>query len=387
MLKDSTMACASALAQLEQTRRRGSLAALALFGVVCLAALLTRPEELRIAWANVGPATAKSSTSLSKASSALKDSANAHWWDRMLGSSSTEEVLAIAKLFNLRVAVAPNPGNAGDSLIVLGMLTAFKTAGLQPTWLHWLDCAPHDSSEPPYDVVFYPGGGNLVSHYPHCARFLANCLRQTTTKRVVLPHSVNQHEDLLRNQTRDVLIITRDKRSFAHVQANNHSGLRAMLDLDMALRVRFDSLPAWLQQLQPRPLADPKSVLCGSRRDVEAAGIPLPCPNGSVKEDVSNLKHIMENKGYIDIDVDGLTIGRYALNFLAHVGQYSRVYTDRLHLCIGASIMGRQAFCGDNSYGKVSAAYEMAKDRLPNVIPLWTPEGLKRHAEIVGNHL
>ena len=254
----------------------------------------------------------------------------------------------------------PNQGNAGDALIAAGTWQLFEGCGLNPKIARPLTLRAGDT-------VIYAGGGNLVSEYNDCKRFLNRCLDVGVKAAVVLPHTIRGHDALLKKLDERFTLVCRDQASVEHVKAAV-STARVMLAPDMALRIDVQRLfkrcgeggvqlafardlvlrrkarDYWLWRRHLRELRiNTTGVMTVIRTDVEA----VPGMNGLMALDISR-QYISKFRSRNESDF-------VARDLLAFVGKAKRVHTNRLHVGIAGALMGCEVTLMDNSYGKIRA--------------------------------
>jgi hypothetical protein len=281
------------------------------------------------------------------------------------------------------VCYFPNPGNAGDNLITLGTHHAFRAAGLAYTTPRLKGFSPRGK------VIFYGGGGNLVSDTRHSYRTI-QALHREAGHLTILPHTIRGVDELIASFGSNVTVICRERVTYDYV-TRLARGCTVLLSHDMGLHLdarrllaetpRFPRLAiagAWLRAVltgQARtnlgnlvallgggPVTEANRAGRGQRRlvcfrtDDESTDIDLPPDN-------IDLPRVLALGG-----------GPYAL--AAHVGQvflrtidrFDEVVTNRLHVAIGAALLGKQVKFHTNNYYKNRAVYEYSvRDRFPNV--------------------
>ena len=238
----------------------------------------------------------------------------------------------------------PNPGNAGDSLIAAGEYAAFARAGIPFQLVDF-------GSDVTGGTVLLGGGGNLVPMYASTRlafeRFLGKAARI-----ILLPHTVRGHDDLLRRLDDTCTIFCRDPLSHAHVTAN---APRAVVRLahDMAFHVDPEEL---LADEDIAATAAPKFAERLARANLTAAAL-------AEKEVVNYLRRDGESAGHdLTIDADPSDLFDFGVGpeqaqmaswcLLSAIALAKSVRTDRLHVGIGAAMLGKTCTLMDNSYGK-----------------------------------
>lgn len=284
----------------------------------------------------------------------------------------------------------PNPGNAGDSVIAAATFQLFEKHGI--AW----HCIPWDTRQDLSGrVVMYAGGGNFVKAYRHARTFIER--HHAAAKRLVLlPHTIQGHDDLLPHLGANVDLICREEVSYAYAreQAREAQVLRAH---DMALHLDVGALlaepsPGWLslgarsalryvlgrrtrdevppfrrvgrcardlvqhrRQRRPTPPGEPR-VLRAFRTDREKTGIDLPGDNIDISYTFS---FGTAPRALADLSTQAL---------LRFIDAYDAVATNRLHVCVSAALLGKPVDFYANSYYKNRAVYEMSlAERFPQI--------------------
>jgi len=243
----------------------------------------------------------------------------------------------------------PNPGNAGDSLIAAATFEAFSRAGVP------IETAELDSPVEGH-VVFLGGGGNLVPLYDNMKQAIERFLGRAS-KLVLLPHTIRGHEETLRTLDRTCTIICREPASYRHVRSTNPS-VEVLLAHDMAFHLdtgRFlddrklqkEAEPVFLEKLKAANF-DPQKI-----QERPSMNFSRLDPESRRASPVSD----------IDISFDfalGVGSGNAAVSawcFLKAISLARHIATDRLHVGIGAALLGISCEFRDNTYGKNSAVY------------------------------
>lgn len=253
----------------------------------------------------------------------------------------------------------PNSGNAGDSLIAEASYQFFDRIGLA-----YSTATLKDRLIKPARVII-GGGGNLVMPYHNVSSFIATNLDHCE-ELIILPHSIRGHEDVLARLDERCTIICREQRSFdftvtaaprakvllGHDMAllwnreeTRHRASRALIahPLDTAFQTR--NLKLWIRDLQHRAKVK-DGTLNAFREDVESLGAALPPDN-------VDLSHVFATDSmtapYSARAVDAL------VRFLDRA---ERVRTDRLHIAILSTLLGKTVEMHDNNYGKNRSVFD-----------------------------
>ena len=247
----------------------------------------------------------------------------------------------------------PTPGNGGDCVIQVGVYQALARAGVtfRPINLQ---------ADVTGRTVMLGGGANLTPLYRELRdALLDGGLLERCGRLVILPHTIRGNEDLLARMDGRVTIFCRDPESYIHVQ--RHAVTREVhLDHDMAVHIDveqfyretacytdapglFDSLVSGAEQLFDPD--DQDTVRPFFRTDGEQVA-DMAVPDGNL--DISRT----------------FELGTWPENshkavwcFFEAIRRSRHVLTDRLHVGIAASLLGKPCTFYDNSYGKNKTVY------------------------------
>ena len=257
------------------------------------------------------------------------------------------------------VCLYPNPGNAGDALILVGTIEALARAGV--AW---------DLVRPGDDVagrtLLLGGGGNLVPPYGEMASALRTFVDTDPARIVVLPHGIRDHHDEMALLRSGDTVFCRDRVAFEHVRRHTDASVR--LEHDMAFHLDAEMLldrggrdPDAVAFLEER-LAEHGWSL-GRLRDrpvVRFNRIDVERRSDSSETDIDLSFHL------IHTDVDSISwVDAWAL--LRCIESARTIATDRLHVALGAALLGVPVQLSSNSYDKNLAVFETSLSRFPNV--------------------
>lgn len=246
------------------------------------------------------------------------------------------------------VLYVPNPGNAGDSLIAAGTYQAFRRAGVR------VRCIDHLTAVTDR-VVFLGGGGNLVPAYGEMRRAVEHVQRDAA-RIIILPHTIRANEDLLRGLPRNATVFCRDPLSYAH--AVEHTSAEVHLDHDMAFHLRPDEFFDRCRRYSDTPALFNKQA--------EAIDQHLRANGGTahfLRTDGERAANAPPAQAALDLSLM-FEFGVWPDNaeksvwcaFTA-IQRAERVVTDRLHVGIGAGLLGKECDLFDNNYGKNHGIY------------------------------
>lgn len=281
--------------------------------------------------------------------------------------TSVRDVLNEARTRYRRVYFRPVHGNAGDALIAAGFYQLAEEIGLDYTELQGAPLAvPSLTSE---DLLILNGGGWFTSHWGFGQEQI-DSLTRFDPALLVLPQSVHDADAALARMRPQDTLFVRERYSLNYVTAANPA-CTVHLDDDMAVGIdpewvmaaaphlrrpgdRHDPVRyAALARLRARALREP--VLQAWRTDAEATGLR---PDAPWRGDLS----LVANFGVLD--------RRSALFsaawFLRALSWYRRVETDRLHVAVGAALLGIPVEVHANNYHKIRGVFEQSlRDRSP----------------------
>lgn len=221
-------------------------------------------------------------------------------------------------------------GNYGDSLIWHGTMALFESVGIRTVRVN-------NQTEPLNEVLIIDGGGNFVDYYDDVRNFLV-AKHQLYREIVILPHTIYglAQIEVLQLLGSNTTIFCRETES-ARFVSNVASRCRVYLWHDCAFYNRLEQAPS-----------KGNKTLLAFRSDKESAGRKISWRN----KDISR-------KGNATKPLD---------KFLGTIKKYDRVHTDRLHVAIAATMLGKQVVLYPNSYYKNKAVYEYTLRKFPNVI-------------------
>jgi len=276
----------------------------------------------------------------------------------------------------------PNPGNAGDAMIAHATHQLFQRVGLEYEWV-----GDHRRLDLHGRVVVYGGGGNLVPLYDTASRVLRWADRGA--KRVILlPHTISGLEDLLADLGPQTDLICRELVSFRHVRgavrsARCHLADDLAISMDVSATLKTPPAPVSALRLygqrlryrisapslrrtvaSPRKLRRSERLLARRRTELRTGGATqvldvfrtdaektdLALPAGNL-----DLPRLMAF-GTRDINISHTG----AFHLLRYLDLFDEVRTNRLHVAIGAALLGKRVKFHPNSYFKNRAVYEFS---------------------------
>lgn len=250
----------------------------------------------------------------------------------------------------------PNPGNAGDALINLGMFELFSDLGV--TW----EMGSFNLTYPDRVVVF-SGGGALIEEYANADAFFRRNINVCKAL-ILLPHTVRGYGNLISAMDSRCHLFAREKISYQFLEMYAVGGARVYTGHDMAFYLSKKSIEN--ANLDWRLLMSSKigiswakmvikilfsrlqsSTLSVIRDDIEKTDVCPPVRN----YDLSILfatGHLQSINGHMTPGVCAST----AKVLKVIVQRYKKVETNRLHISILCAILDINVAMLDNSYGK-----------------------------------
>lgn len=254
----------------------------------------------------------------------------------------------------------PNYGNLGDALIPAGTKMAFDALGLTLQSSELINKIPNAG-------LIYAGGGNLVPYYSDCSKFLSAVLSKPHTV-VLLPHTISGHTNLIKNLDQRHHIFCREAPSYRYV--SELQSAKTYFDHDLALRINpeilFSNYSNNVKIAPDKIIRAIEFILRKSTQHSKSNG-----RNGYLfRED----KESIVNKITDSFDISGIINSKWPASefstllsaaFLMALSMFDRIYTDRLHVAIGASLLNIPTTLYSNSYYKNKAVFESSLNK-PN---------------------
>lgn len=278
------------------------------------------------------------------------------------------------------VLYCPNPGNAGDALIVSATWQCFDRLGLRPRVtkpnLGLRSRVTKPKRFPKQAHIILAGGGNLVPPYRDISRVLEACLEWDVGSCLLLPHTIRNNEALLGRLDGRFTLLCRDLQSLDHVR--QHAPLaRSLFVDDMALGLEVEVLLERSRSLQHRLslLLDRqwmkrrrkwKHGLAQHQPDAEGR-LEILRSDVEAKSTTPRLRETDLMQFYRSGHENRPGCDQVSADIIKLLGGAKRVLTDRLHVALPATLLGLQVEIMDNNYGKLSAVWKSSLEgRYPN---------------------
>ncbi|GFD77581.1 hypothetical protein KUL118_04430 [Tenacibaculum sp. KUL118] len=304
-----------------------------------------------------------------------------------MNTDKNDELVVLLHQLGGKINYLPNPGNAGDSLIACATYQFFERNNIEYT------CCTSEKNISDGDILVYGGGGNFGGENSRVGYYIKKYASRVKAF-VLLPHTLFGAEALLKSLPETVHLFCRERVSYDYA-SKMVTDAKVYLKDDMVLsadvskmlsppasqsalgsvcaeltrRVLFKnedfgiSLKHYLSytikslfgHLYPSKAQD--GELNAFRIDVEKTDIPIPHDN----IDVSALYELSS----CEPNLAKLSTFR----FLSHINAFDTVNTNRLHVAIAATKLGKKVNLYGNNYFKIRAIYEFSlKGKYPNVV-------------------
>ena len=220
-------------------------------------------------------------------------------------------------------------GNYGDSLIWHGTMNLFAELNIKTINVDL-------NTTPKSDIIIIDGGGNLIDYYDDVRNFIKQKHDQYREV-VILPHTINGFTqiEVLRSLSSNTTIFCREEES-ARFVCSYAPNCRVYLWHDCAFYNPLERYPA-----------KGEKTLNAFRSDKES---------------------ILKKRPRRNIDISRKGSATKPLNqFINKIKKYDRVRTDRLHVAIAATMLGKEVMLYPNSYYKNKAVYEYTLKKYPNI--------------------
>lgn len=221
------------------------------------------------------------------------------------------------------------PGNYGDSLIWHGTKNLLSSLNISEQYVDTF--SPRRNS-----VLLIDGGGNLVDYYSDVKEFLIK-KPSLYDEIIILPHTIvgEKQIEVLNNISSKLTVFCREKVSAEFLEDRLTHG-ELYIWHDCAFYNDFSQTPTG------------KGVFNAFRSDKESILQALPRSNSDISYN-----------GYATKPLDEL---------IGMLQKYEQVNTDRLHVAICATLLGKQVRLFPGSYYKNKAVFDYSLKKLPNII-------------------
>lgn len=219
------------------------------------------------------------------------------------------------------------PGNYGDSLIWHGTKILLNMLDIHESYVKI-------SSTKNNDVLFIDGGGNFVDYYSDVGDFLIK-KPDLYKEIIILPHTIfgDKQVDILNSLSGNITVFCREKVSFKFLKEKFTNG-SVYLWHDCAFYNEFQKAP------------NGRSMLNAFRKDKE-----------SIMGNIAESNYDLSYDGYATKPLD---------EFINYLEGYEEINTDRLHVAICGTLLGKKVNFYPNSYYKNKAVFDYSLSNFPN---------------------
>ncbi len=256
----------------------------------------------------------------------------------------------LAKYQGSKIKYIPNQGNAGDSLIGFATLQVFDELELD-----YEICKPTEVFEG--QIILYGGGGSLIRKYQGSKKFLLNNHKKNDI--IVLPHSFHDCDDLLANLSKRVVLIAREKISYDYIKSRMKNSRNALLSDDMAFHIKN------IDKYKNTSCVG----VCNAFRVDNNERRQFPKDNKDISADFRRPMFMKTWYTPDDVNIqveENLTVA--ADNLFSYLSKFEEINTDRLHVGIAATLIGKTVNLYSGSYYKVAGVYDFSmRGRFNNV--------------------
>lgn len=247
----------------------------------------------------------------------------------------------------------PNSGNMGDALIAAATLNWFNKNKLKY----------HRITKEEFPKKFvYGGGGGWINLWVKSYKPIMEKMSKAE-KIIVLPSSFENVPEFIDILDERFVIFCREQKSYDYLISQNTKA-KIILDHDMAFRLDKDFKP------QPIPTSRKLKKLT---KKLKKATSTLPQEVKLFRTDSEALDNkktdfdLSDALGWFSPYETKETLDFAATTMLNFVSSFKTIQTDRLHVAIASTLMGKDIMLFDNSYGKCSGVYKQTLHRFDNV--------------------
>ena len=276
------------------------------------------------------------------------------------------------KLSNYKDGVVyyyPNNGNAGDALINMGFYSlakkynvSFKVIGIDNVELITDN-----------DFILIAGGGCLVPEWDSTPNFLKKIsLLNVKLNLVILPHSVRGVDEIISNMPEGTIVFCREKYSYNYILEKSNAN-EVYLEDDIAfyadLNVIKNESNLFLPPLTYKNIIRKNFIFFHFLKSKFKKTIFAMRTDKEVNNDVNIKRRLLNDFSLVASFGAGLYLESLytSNNFLKLIDLYDEIHTDRLHVAIGACLLGKKVIIYNNGYYKCKGVYEQSMKDLTNV--------------------
>lgn len=263
----------------------------------------------------------------------------------------------------------PNNGNAGDALINMGFYSLVKKYNLKFDIIdiNSINCLKDK------DIVLIAGGGCLVPEWdstPNFVRKINNL--EFDVKLVILPHSIREVDDIIVNFPKDTVVFCREKYSYNYILEKSNAS-EIYLSNDIAfyadLNIIKNEINGFSPSLNHKNIIRKFFILFHMIKSKNNKTI-FAMRTDKESNSTLKVKRLLVNDFSL---VTSFGAGLYSESlytsnqFLKLINFYEEIHTDRLHVAIGACLLGKKVIVYNNGYYKCKGVYEQSMKHLPHI--------------------
>lgn len=260
----------------------------------------------------------------------------------------------------------PNNGNAGDALLNMGFYALAKKYNI-----HFVEINKNEINKVrEEDVLLIAGGGALVPEWGSTTDLVEKLNKKI--KLIIFPQSIRDIDSVISNLPENTTVFCREKYSYQYcLEKSNVKSIFLENDiafycdlneiLDSKIRMQFFSK----KNIARHVILKGHKIRSYFRHDIIFA-----MRVDKEKNDNLNVPRKLINDFSI---VASFGSGNYkqslysARKFLTLINLYDEIHTDRLHVAIGAALLGKKVKIYNNGYYKCKGVYEKSMKEMENV--------------------
>ncbi|TCB73244.1 exopolysaccharide biosynthesis protein [Acinetobacter sp. ANC 3781] len=260
----------------------------------------------------------------------------------------------------------PNNGNAGDALLNMGFYALAKKYNV-----HFVEINKSEINKVrEEDVLLIAGGGALVPEWGSTTDLVANLNKKI--KLIIFPQSIRDIDSVISNLPENTTIFCREKYSYQYcLEKSNAKNI--FLENDIAFYCDLNEIldsEVGMQFFSKKNIA--RHVILSGHKICSyfKHDVVFAMRVDKEKNDKLDVPRKLINDFSI---VASFGSGNYkqslysARKFLNLINLYEEIHTDRLHVAIGASLLGKKVKIYNNGYYKCKGVYEKSMKEMENV--------------------
>lgn len=296
-----------------------------------------------------------------------------------------------------RLVYLPNPGNLGDGMIATATTLLFEKLGIR------YEVFDENVDYGDGWTLIYGGGGACVPYWNILDKLKAIFTMPGIERCIILPHSIRECPELLAVMDSRFTVFCRETVSFEYCRLMNQQAEFVLAD-DMALTLDLDDFPKLSAAERKAPSfwqvmgaslglvsrSHSKRIKTLAKLDHKTRRRMLKelerhiLPFGHGLKIAWFMRRDQEKTDVIGVALPGVSfmdLSRYGggdcrdelVNylgvelFLHAINEVDVVVTDRLHVGVGAALLGKHLVWLDNSYGKVSGVFRNSMTHISNI--------------------